>query len=537
MTIQPPAASVAPAEDRRLRKALGTGSLTAMTLSSVIGSGWLFAAYNAAKLAGPAALLSWFITGVATLLVSLVFIDLAFRAPLTGGNVRWPQLASGPLVGAVVGWAVFLQAVYAGPSESTALAQYAAKWVPGLIEHETLTPIGRAVAVMLLGVFCVVNLFGVRAIARANNVVTAVKVAVPTLTVVLLLASGFDTQNHPAGGGFAPYGWSAALTAVVGSGLIYSFTGINAAAVLSGEATDARRTVPRATLIALGFSFALYVGLQLAMLFTLPTGLLGSGWRGVNLNSPLADLAGLIGLTWLSWLLMADAVFSPAGSMLVSAGVKGRYSYGAAQNGILPRFFAAVHERSGIPRRALLLNFTAGSVIILLFGNWKSIASSLSFYYGLSYAAVSIAICILHAIAPADGWLGRWSQPVGFASFVLSGLILYWSTWQRVRVAVPLLLIGFLIYLWRTRQAPRTLGFDTRRGGLWMLGWMLSLAVLSYLGSFGGADLITNPADSIMVALFCTFSWRFGKISGLAWRHAEDRSTANPAPEPARHSG
>ncbi|MBB6380375.1 amino acid transporter [Pseudonocardia eucalypti] len=515
--------SAAPEEDRRLHRALGTVSLTAMTLSSVIGSGWLFAAYNAAKVAGPAALLSWVITGVATLLVSLVFIDLAFRWPVTGGNVRWPQLASGPMVGAVVGWAVFLQAVYAGPSEATALMQYAGRWIPGLVEHETLTVPGRIFAVAVLGLFFFVNMFGVRLVARVNNVVTAIKIAVPALTVVLLLASGFDTTNYEVGGGFAPYGLSAALTAVVGSGLVYSFTGINAAAVLSGEAADARRTVPRATLIALGFSFALYLGLQLAMLFTLPTGMLGSGWHGINLNSPLAELASLVGMVWLSWLLLADAVFSPAGSMLVSAGVKGRYSYGAAQNGILPRFFASVHAGSGIPRRALLLNLSAGAVIILAFGSWKSIASSLSFYYGLSYAAVSIAVSVLYATAPDRGWLGRWSQPVAFSSFVLSGLILYWSTWTKVRVAIPLLLVGYLIYLWRARRSGH-------RGGMWMICLLLALTGLSYLGSFGGVGFLPAPVDSILVALACGLGWWFGLRSGIVWRRDADSTTDRPNP-------
>ncbi|MEU6266621.1 APC family permease [Saccharopolyspora shandongensis] len=514
-------AGVSPDDDRRLHRSLGTASLSAITLSSVIGSGWLFAAYNAAKVAGPAALLSWLITGVATLLVSLVFIDLAFRRPLSGGNVRWPQLASGPLVGAVIGWAVFLQAVYAGPSESTALAQYAAKWIPGLVENETLTLLGRLFAVAVLGLFFYVNMFGVRFIAKVNNVVTVVKVAVPLLTVVLLLASGFDTTNYDVGGGFAPYGVSAALTAVVGSGLVYSFTGINAAAVLSGEASDARKTVPRATFIALGLAFAIYFGLQLAMLFTMPTDQLSGGWHGINFKSPLAELASLIGLVWLSWVLLADAVFSPAGSMLVSAGVKGRYTYGAAQNGILPRFFAGVHERSGIPRRALLLNLSLGAVIILLFGDWKSIASSLSFYYGLSYAAVSIAVCVWHAAEPSSGWLGRWSPAVGATSFVLSGLILYWSGWEKVRVAMPLLLLGFLIYLWRVRRGGAP-GFN----GVWLVVLLVALTGVSAVGSFGGTGTLAAPLDSVLVAIICGVGVWFGRRSGLAWRKTQQHEEA-----------
>lgn len=510
-----------PESDRRLHSGLGTTSLALITFSSVIGSGWLLAPYNAAKSAGPAAMLSWVIAGVATLLVALAFIDLAFRHPLTGGNVRWPKLANGPFVGAIVGWAVFLQAVFAGPSESAAVVQYSGRWLDGVVSDGQLTLLGRLLGVALLFFFCALNLFGVRMLANINNVVTVVKCVIPAMTVALLLASGFDSGNYSAGGGFAPYGISAALSTVVGGGLIYSFTGINAAAVLSGEARDPRRTVPRATLIVAGGSFLLYLGLQAAVLFATPQGLLGSGWHGVNFNSPLADIAVLLGMTWLSTVLLADAVFSPSGSLLVGIGVKGRYTYGAAQNGLLPRFFTAVHQRTGIPYRALLLNVSIGSVILLVLGSWKTIASSLSFYYGLSYAAASVAMTVLAARNPSGGWLGKWSLPVGFCSFVLSGLILYWSTWEKVRLAMPLLLIGVLIYLWQRRlqQTPGRIWL-----GSWLFGFMIFLGVASYLGSFRGQDVIPAPIDSFLVAAASGLTWWAAHRSGLLFQ----REMASP---------
>ncbi|MFI9507854.1 APC family permease [Nocardia sp. NPDC052566] len=520
-------AAVDPESDRRLHSGLGTVSLALITFSSVIGSGWLLAPYNAAKTAGPAALLSWVIAGVATLLVSLAFIDLAFRYPLTGGNVRWPKRANGPLVGAIVGWAVFLQAVFAGPSESAAVVQYAGKWLPGVVSDHQLTLVGRLLGVALLFFFCTLNLFGVRLLASINNVVTVVKCVIPALTVILLLASGFDSTNYRVGGGFAPYGISAALSAVVGGGLVYSFTGINAAAVLSGEARNPRRTVPRATLIVAGGSFLLYLGLQAAVLFSTPQGLLGTGWHGVNLTSPLADIAALLGMGWLSVTLLADAVFSPSGSLLVGIGVKGRYTYGAAQNGLLPRYFTAVHQRTGIPYRALLLNVSIGSVILLLLGSWKTIASSLSFYYGLSYAAVSVAVTVLAARDPSAGWLGKWSLPVGLSSFVLSGLILYWSGWGKIRVAMPLLLIGVVAYLVQRRLRAENAPGRTWLGS-WLVGFMVMLGVVSYLGSFRGLNVLAAPFDSLLVAAASGLTWWAAHRSGL--RFQADLSDSEPQP-------
>ncbi len=231
-------ATVSAPDDRRLKRVLGTPSLAMLTFSSVIGSGLAALALHRGEGRRAAALLTWVIGGVAALLVCLVFVDLAFRNPMSGGNVRWPRMASGPLVGTAVSWAILLQAVFARPSESTAVAQYLGRWLPGLLGVGSLSWGGRLFAAGLLLVFCSASFFGVVFITRLNNVITMIKLVVPAATVILLLASGFDPHNYTVGGGFAPYGVSAALTPVVGGGVVYAFTGINGAAVMSGEARD-----------------------------------------------------------------------------------------------------------------------------------------------------------------------------------------------------------------------------------------------------------------------------------------------------------
>ncbi|MET9265842.1 APC family permease [Amycolatopsis sp. NPDC004079] len=528
------AATVSAAADHRLRRALGTPSLAMLTFSSVIGSGWLLSPYTVAREAGPAALLTWVIGGGATLLVCLVFIDLAFRNPMSGGNVRWPRMASGPLVGTAVSWAILLQAVFAGPSESTAVAQYLGRWLPGLLGEDTLSWEGRLFAAALLLVFCSASFFGVVFITRLNNVVTTVKLIVPAATVILLLASGFDSNNYALGGGFAPYGISSALMAVVGGGVVYAFTGINGAAVMSGEARDPRKSVPRATLIVLAGSVLLYLGLQVAMIYTPPAGLLGSGWRGMNLTSPLAQLAGLLGMGWLSAVLVADAVFSPSGSLLMGTSIKARYTYGAAQNGLLPRLFTRVSGRWGVPWAALAFNALIGAAVILSFGSWESIVSSLSFFYGLSYAVVSVAATILYRTEDGEGWLGRWATPVGAASFVVSGLILYWSGWAKMRIALPLLLVGFVIYL--IRRATRSGRSNTPvLQGVWLIGWLLVLGALSAFGSFKGTGTIAAPYDSLAAGVVSAATWWLAHRSGVRYRVAEQtESSARPQVLPAQ---
>ena len=88
-------------EERRLRRHLGVGSLTAIGFSNIVGSGWLFAAMYAAQIAGPAALLAWVAAGILVALVALVMVELGATRPEGGGTVRWPLYASGRLAGSV----------------------------------------------------------------------------------------------------------------------------------------------------------------------------------------------------------------------------------------------------------------------------------------------------------------------------------------------------------------------------------------------------------------------------------------------------
>lgn len=77
-------------EERKLRRHLGFWSLTAIGFSNIVGSGWLFAAMYSAKIAGPAALLSWIAAGLLAALVALVMIELAVTRPEDGGTIRSP---------------------------------------------------------------------------------------------------------------------------------------------------------------------------------------------------------------------------------------------------------------------------------------------------------------------------------------------------------------------------------------------------------------------------------------------------------------
>ncbi len=78
-----------------LKRHIGVVGLLFASVGSIIGSGWLFGALNASKVAGPAAVISWALGAVMVLAIALVYAELGVMFPLSGGVIRYPHLAFG----------------------------------------------------------------------------------------------------------------------------------------------------------------------------------------------------------------------------------------------------------------------------------------------------------------------------------------------------------------------------------------------------------------------------------------------------------
>ncbi|KUL35033.1 amino acid transporter [Streptomyces sp. NRRL F-4489] len=514
------------AQERRLRRDLGFWGLTGIGFSNIVGSGWLFAAMYAAQTAGPAALLSWVGAGLLCGLVALVMIELGASRPEGGGTVRWPLFASGRLVGTLVGWSVLLS-VGGTAAEISAIMQYTAHYLPGLYNGHTLTAAGLGLAAGLSVLLTALNWFAVKLFARLNTLVSVFKIAVPVATVLALIASGWHAGRLTDHGGFAPYGYVACLTALAGGGIVYSVNGFQAPLDFSGETRAPRRTLPWAVLAGIGLAVLMYLALQIAYLFTVPEHLLGGGWKGVSFDSPFGQLALILNLHWLSSLLYADAVLSPGGSAYVGVALDARHTYALAKNGTIPRYFMKVHAGSGMPRRALAVNLVVIVLFLLPFGGWQDIVSVMGDMYLLIYAASAVAVAVFRTEEGGGtaGWVPglRWIAPL---SFVVSSEFVYWSGWHDLRLALPLVLAGVVLFLVMRRPGagaaerdgagPRRPLTAELRTGAWLVVHLLALTALSWLGTFKGSGRLPAPYDSLAVAAVALAVFFWAVRSGAA---------------------
>jgi amino acid transporter len=513
--------------DRNLRRELGFWSLLATGVGSVIGSGWLLAANAGANAAGPAVLVAWAIGGALMLMIALVFAELGMVRPESGGLVRYPLYSNGRLAATLVGWVMWVAYVANPASEAAAALQYASSYIDGIFSGDKLTPFGLFLAVCLMALFVLVNYFGVEWFARANNAVTLFKILVPTITVVLLIASGFG-HHEGAGGtdnfssqGWAPMGWSAALSAIATAGMVYAYTGFRNIVELSGEARNPKRDIPRALIGTIGISFVLYVLLQIAFLMAVPSGMLAkAGWSGIDFESPFAQLAKLLGFMWLYWLLIADSMVSPSGAGIVYTASNSRNAYGLAKSRLLPRIFSNVNKRTGIPSNALLFNLAVGVLFIVLLPSWQSLVEVMSVLIVFTFSIGSVSLRAFRNVGLGDESTRlRGMSVIAPAAFVVSTLVIVWEPWDTLRKTIPIV-VATLLYYGFAHLRHR---FDRGEvaGGIWLIVYLVLVYAVSYVGSFGH-NWLHGPWDSVVAGVISIAVYVWGVRAGTAYLRAHD---------------
>ena len=493
----------------RLRRDVGLTGLMFASLGSIIGSGWLFGALYAAQIAGPAALLSWGIGAVFVMLLALIHAELGSAYPVAGGSARFPHYAFGSIIGFAIGWIAWLGAVTTAPIEVEAALQYFthyASWLTTTSGGETvLTPAGYGVAAVLMLLFTVINILGVRKLAQSNNAIMIWKVAVPVIAVIALMVTAFHTGNFTAAGGFNPFGFHGVFSAISTGGVIFAYLGFEQAIQLGGESSNPARNIPLAVIGAMIVGVVVYVMLQIAFLGALSPGNLSHGWSKLAFNGlvgPFAGLATTLGLAWLAITLYIDAAISPGGTGLLYTGTSARLSYALGRNGYVPGIFAWLSRR-GVPLYSIVFSFIVGMIVFLPFPGWQKLVSFIVSATVMAYALAPLALGALRRQDPDRERPFRlpWAGVLAPAGFAVANLIVYWSGWTtdwRLFVAIG---IGFVLFGIHQLTSDQKLDLDWR-AALWFWPYIGGMALISWLGQYNGRGTIPFWWDIVIVAAF-----------------------------------
>jgi APA family basic amino acid/polyamine antiporter len=363
--------------DEQLVRAIGVPALTANIVNSTIGAGIFVLPALVAKGLGPAAPLAFIACALAMILFVTCFAVAGSRVSLTGGLYAYVEVAFGRYVGFLAGVLYSITAVTAVAGVVNVLVNSIAGLVPLLGN-----PIVRVVAMVLVyGSLVAINVRGVRAGAGAVTAVTLAKL----LPLLLFVCAGIFFIR-PAAVAWSGWPGSKALGDSVLL-LIFAFVGVEVALIPSGEVKNPARTVPRAIYIALAITTVLYIMIQVVA-----QGALGSDLAN-HPNTPLAEAAahflGNLGRT----ILVAGATISAFGFVTSDILSSPRILFAFGRDGVLPAWFAHVHQRYRSPDVAII----AYAAIAFAF-------SATSTFEALAVLS-NVAVLLMYLLCCAGCWL------------------------------------------------------------------------------------------------------------------------------------
>jgi amino acid transporter len=507
-----------PGGSGQFKRTVGFYGLMFISLGSIIGSGWLLGALNAAKVAGPASLISWVLAAAMLAVLALIHAELGAAYPVAGGTARFPLFAFGSVTGFIAGWSAWLQAVAIAPIEVEASLAYLDNiaWVKDnlhlLNEDGTLTGSGLGWASLLMVIFTAVNIVGVKLLSESNTITVLWKTAVPLLTVVVLVPLSFHGSNFGAGGGFMPFGLHGVFQALP-LGVVFALQGFEQCIQLAAEAAQPKRDLSRAVLVAMGIGAIVYILLELAFIGSLDPANLVHGWADPIAKGdfgPYATLAIAAGAGWLAYVLYVDAFVSPAGTGLIYVGTSARLTYALGRDKQIPGVFGKLSVR-GVPLWSIVLAFIIGELAFLPFPSWSILVGVVTSATAVMYAFAPVSLAALRKRDPnrERPYLAPVPLVLAPLGFVCANLIIYWSGWDvnyKIGLAIVLGLIVFAIT--RAFQKPEVRAKLDLKAAQWVAPWFIGLVVLGYLGRYNNstdepsANILPDGIDVLVIVVF-----------------------------------
>ncbi len=418
----------------------GLPTATALVIGSVIGTG-VFAVPSALAVYGPISLVAFVLVTVGALALALTFGALSKRVPGSGGPYVYARNAFGDFAGFLNAWSYWVTAWAGNAAIVVALVGYVEVfWNP---EHATIWSI--VIALFGLWIPAVINLSGVRNMAITQIVTTVLKF-VPLLfmaTVGLLFIKGGNFGTFNATGGSAAGAISAAAAIA-----LFSYLGIETAAVAAGRVRNPAKNVGRATVLGTLGCAVVYILGTLTVFGTVPNAVLQKS------SAPFTDSANaMFGGQWAGNAVAIAAVVSGLGCLIGWTLIVAEMPMAAAKDRLFPAPFA--RTRRGIPVFGIVSSTVLASVLtVVSYTSFQSVFTTL-----VLLSVFTAVVPYLFSAGAQLYWLlvrGRkthWPHLVRDCG--VSALALVFSFWsvagsgyQAVYYGVFCLLLGVPMYIW-----------------------------------------------------------------------------------------
>lgn len=409
-----------------LKRELGVFGATMMGLGSIVGTGVFVSIGVAAGAAGPAVILAIVLAALVATCNAFSSAQLAASHAVSGGTYEYGHRYLKPWLGFTAGWMFLCAKTASAATAALGFAGYALHLIGA--GREWHVPV--AVSGMLLLTLLVLS--GIRRSNWMNIVIVSVTLGSLSLFVLIGLPHAARegannlTPFFPAAGwdGFSAFFYATAL-------MFVAYTGYARIATLGEEVKNPETAIPRAIVITLIVSAALYILVALVAIGAVGADRLAGAAQ--NQATPLEVAAGALAAPYLSAIIAAGAVTATLGVLLNLTLGLSRVVLAMGRQGDLPPLFGRLNRSGDAPSAAIVgVGLAVGA--LALTGSVETTWAFSAFTVLIYYAVTNLAALQL----PKSARL----YPRAFA---IGGLIacLFLAFWVPVRIwLVGLALIG-----------------------------------------------------------------------------------------------
>ncbi len=439
--------------NRQKAHALGLTSATGLVIGSIVGTG-VFTMPAVIAGAGTMGIVVLGVIAVGAMLLAVLFGQLTRRIPNSdGGLYAYSRHEFGDFAGYLVGWCYWIQS-WAG---NAAIVSSWVFYVDALFGWAHVSGMANwGIAMVGLWVPALVNLAGIRQMAWFQNVTVVLKF-LPLLFVGIV---GWFFVERAHFGPFNASGGSLYSAIGIAAGVaLFSFIGVEAAAVTAKRVKNPRINVGRASVLGTALSAVLYV-----LVTAVVMGLVAHHTL-INTGSPFVNAFDSMfpHSSWAGKFIAGVAVISGIGALNGWTLIVTETSRAIAQDDLFPRPFAWT-DRKGTAWFGILVGTALPSLLMLW--RYNTSAGLTVFTYLVDLTVVTVAIpYFMSAIAQltylvsrrrkVQGWQLARDLTVAGASVLFSMWVTFASGYQVVYQALVVILAGLILYAFLNARRQR----------------------------------------------------------------------------------
>jgi basic amino acid/polyamine antiporter, APA family len=445
-----------------LKRTLSLLQLTMLSVGATLGTGIFVVLGEATPLAGPAVVLAFVLAAVTALFSALSYAELAGTIPVSGSSYSYAYATLGELVAWVCGWCLLLEYAVSISAVSVSWGQYLNEFfhtafhftLPSAIANPPGS--GGVVNIPAIAVVALAALFllrGASESATINTIMVLVKIGVLVFFCVVAFTAFKASNLKP----FAPMGFAGVSAA--GAKVFFSYIGFDTASTAGEEAKNPKRDLPLAIIFSLVIVTVIYVAVGIAAVGALP-------WRDFRgAEAALAKvLTDATGQTWPAVILSLGAVVAIASVVLATMYGQTRILFAMARDGLIPKIFERVNQRTQVPVANTLLVATFIAVLGAFVPLGKLVdATSIGTLF--AFAIVNAGVIVLRRTKP--------NMPRSFRT--------------PFYPATPILGVIFCFYLMAKLDLATWIIF-----GLWTLAGLVAYFAYGYRHSRLATDVIRH---------------------------------------------